>query len=227
MSKLVKFYERLVELDDGMVDILYDGIDVSVDWVMKGTDIEQIQLCIYDGKNGVFIIDDDGHESFDKEFDKLFLLYVNDDEKQYHKPVEFYANMDIKEFIEYCLKVRDTPPRKTTLHHSMEMDFYFAVNIDEVLWKLNWFRNDYKDCHILCDVPEGSNQFLQCRAYRIENDEEYNARLLVEHEKAENHRLNAKDKEELQRLNDRDTILKELEQLENHKKELYDKLESL
>jgi hypothetical protein len=141
--------------------------------------------------------------------------------------VEFYANMDIKEFIEYCLKVRDTPPRKTTLHHSIEIDFYFAVNIDEVLWKLNWFRNDYKDCHILCDVPEGSNQFLQCRVYRIENDEEYNARLLVEHEKAENHRLNAKDKEELQRLNDRDTILKELEQLENHKKELYDKLESL
>ena len=207
MSKLVNFYERLAN---------YDGIDVSVDWVMKGTGIEQIQLCIFDGKNGVFIIDDDGHESFDKDFDKLFLLYEDDAEEHYHKPVEFYANMDIKEFIEYCLKVRDTPPRKTTLYHSMEIDFYFAVNIDEVLWKLNWFRNDYKDCHILCDVPEGSNQFLECRAYTVESDEEYDARLLKEHER-----------DDKQSLNDREKILKELELLENHKKQLYDKLESL
>jgi len=58
-------------------------------------------------------------------------------------------------------------------------------------------------------------------------DEEYNARLLVEHEKAEKQRLLLKAEEEFKRLSNREKILKELELLDNQKKELYDKLESL
>ena len=101
--------------------------------------------------------------------------------------------------------------------------------IDELLASLLTFKEQYKGYNIICS---GFNSYygevyLDCSAYRIENDEEYNARLLVEHEKAEKQRLLLKAEEEFKRLSNREKILKELELLDNQKKELYDKLESL
>jgi hypothetical protein len=63
MSKLVNFYERLAN---------YDGDrQISVSWVMKDTELQQLELINFNVGTGHFIIDNDGNDGHE-----LWLSYV-------------------------------------------------------------------------------------------------------------------------------------------------------
>jgi hypothetical protein len=216
MSKLVNFYERLAN---------YDGDrQISVSWVMKDTELQQLELINFNVGTGHFIIDNDGNDGHE-----LWLSYVTPyDEHHYHEPVIFDNTMDIDEFIKYSKTVSEIPPRLTKLEITHEIDFDHSLNIGDVMARLTWFRNQHKDCHILCDISDTYDTFyFNCRAYRIESDDVYDARLLAKRKKAEEEFKRSHEREESSRLTYREEILKKIESLDNERKELYNILDEL
>jgi hypothetical protein len=216
MSKLVKFYERLAN---------YDGdSQISVSWVMKDTELQQLELINFNVGTGHFIIDNDGNDG-----NEMWLSYVTPyDEHHYHEPVIFDTTMDIEEFIGYSKTVSQIPPRLTKLEITHEIEFDHSLNLDDMMARLTWFRNQHKDCHILCDISDTYDTFyLNCRAYRIESNDVYDARLLAKRKKAEEELKRSQEREESSRLTYREEILKKIESLDNERKELYNILDEL
>jgi hypothetical protein len=216
MNKLEKFYERLEN---------YDGdSQISVSWVMKDTELQQLELINFNVGTGHFIIDNDGNDGHE-----LWLSYVTPyDEHHYHEPVIFDNTMDIDEFIKYSKTVSQIPPRLTKLEITHEIDFDHSLNIGDVMARLTWFRNQHKDCHTLCDISDTYDTFyFNCRAYRIESNDVYDARLLAKRKKAEEEFKRSQEREESSRLTYREEILKKIESLDNERKELYNILDEL
>jgi hypothetical protein len=214
MTKLRELYKRLEPYQYS------NDCNISLEWLQEGSALEQLKLTHFDVEYGHFLI---------AECEDLWIIYITHKEEHYHKPVMVDDAMAISEFLDYCVTYSQISPRLNIFEKSIEIELNESKTIDELLATLLVFKEQYKGYNILC---RGFNSYygevyLDCSAYRIESDDEYDARLLVEHEKAEKKRLLLKAKVELKRLRNRDKILKELELLENQKKELYDKLESL
>ena len=219
MNKLKEFYNRLDEY------IIYNQVlDLNSEIINKDTPVAKIKLVNYCGHGHFNISSDDDEDSSD-----LWLSYDSGNNLKYYEPILFNMNIDIEEFYDAVKRLGNSVPKLTKFNKSFIIEFSEYKDINEIIGALTWWRDTNAGCSISCFVDTNSDDssYMDCGAYTIESDEDYNARLALEHEKAEKARLKALEKEESNRLRERADILDNIRRFEDKLKEFYAQLDSL
>ena len=227
MSKLNEFYNRL---DEHI--IRNQVINLDIEMIDNNAPTSKIKLVDFDMGNGDFFI---SHGRFDissdgdEDSNDLWLSCSRNSELKYDEPILFHKNIDMEEFYDAVKRLGNSVPKLTKFNKSFVIEFSEYKDINEIIGVLTWWRDANADCHISCYVDTNSDDscYMDCGAYTIESDEDYNARLALEHEKAEKARLKALEKEESNRLRERDIILDNIKRFEDKLKEFYVQLDNL
>lgn len=226
MNKLKEFYNRL---DEHIISNQVINLDIEM---IDNTPTSKIKLVDFDMGNGDFCI---SHGRFDissdgdEDSNDLWLSCSRNSELKYDEPILFHKNIDMEEFYDAVKRLGNSVPKLTKFNKSFVIEFSEYKDINEIIGVLTWWRDANKDCRISCYVDTNSDDscYMDCGAYTIESDEDYNARLALEHEKAEKARLKALEKEESNRLRERDIILDNIKRFEDKLKEFYVQLDNL
>ena len=219
MSKLNDFYNRLDEY------IIYNQVlDLNSEMINKDTPVAKIKLVNYCGHGHFNISSDDDEDSSD-----LWLSYDSGNNLKYYEPILFNMNIDIEEFYDAVKRLGNSVPKLTKFNKSFIIEFSEYNDINEIIGALTYWRDANADCYISCYVDTNSDDsyYMDCGAYTIESDEDYNTRLALEHEKAEKARLKALAKEESKRLRERADILDNIKRFEEQLKKFYAQLDNV
>ena len=220
MSKLKEFYNRL---DEHI--IRNQVINLSSEIINKGTPVAKIKLVDFSMGNGHFYISSDD----DEDSNDLWLSCSRNSELKYDEPILFHKNIDMEVFYDAVKRLGNSVPKLTKFNKSFVIEFSEYNDINEIIGVLTWWRDTNAGCYISCFVDTNSDDscYMDCGAYTIESDDDYNARLALEHEKAEKARLKALEKEESNRLRERADILDNIKRFEEQLKQFYAQLDSL